>query len=141
MRRARIRRDLLLTLGIRNMDVASAPQNLAPVGPQSTALKRYLSGHPIIAFLLMGLSFLMVGLISLNLIYLFHANIEFVLENGLMGLRDGGLLQFLQLLISGYLGMALYALFKACEKVVVDRMLERKSVAVTEAPEGTSEPR
>jgi hypothetical protein len=123
------------------MDAESTPQKLAPVGPQSTALKRYLSGHPIMAFLLMGLSFLLVGLISLNLIYLFRANLEFVLENGLMGLRDGGLLQFLQLLISGYLGMALYALFKACEKVVVDRMLERKSVAVTEAADDAQENR
>jgi hypothetical protein len=94
-------------------------------GKQITAFKRLLVRNVWLAFLLMGASFLATGLISLNLIYLFHANIEFVIENGIMGLRDGGLLQFLELLVSGYLGMALYVVFKACEKVVVDQVLER----------------
>ena len=94
-------------------------------GKQSTPFKRLLVHNVWLAFILMGASFLITGLISLNLIYLFHANIEFVIENGVMGLRDGGLLQFLELLVSGYLGMAFFVVFKACEKVVVDRVLDR----------------
>jgi hypothetical protein len=96
-------------------------------GKQITAFKRLLTRHVWLAFVLMGASFLITGLISLNLIYLFHANIEFVIENGVMGLRDGGLLQFLELLVSGYLGMAFFVVFKACEKVVVDGVLERSA--------------
>src|SRR6266566_4428077 len=86
------------------------------IAENSTALKRYLTRHPSITFLLMGFSFLLVGLLSLNLVYLFHANLEFIINNGVMGLRDGGLQQLIELLVSGYLGMALYVLFKACEK-------------------------
>jgi len=103
----------------------TAMQPAASDSKQTTLLKTLLIRHPWVAFLLMGASFLITGLITLNLIYLFHANIEFVIANGIMGLRDGGLQQLGELLISGYLGMAFYVLFKACEKVVVDRVLER----------------
>lgn len=101
---------------------------------RSTALKRFLARHPLLTFFLMGISFLLVGLISLNMIYLFHANLEFIINNGLMGLRDGGLHQLLELTVTGYLGMALYVLFKACEKIVVERLLEAKPAAARAAP-------
>ena len=95
---------------------------------RSTALKRFLSRHPVLAFIFMGISFLLVGLISLNMIYMFHANIEFIIDHGVMALRDGGLHQLLELVVTGYVGMALFVLFKACEKTVVERMLEKKAV-------------
>jgi hypothetical protein len=108
----------------------SASQDKPPrPARSSTALKRYLTRHPFLAFLLMGITFLAVGLISLNMIYMFRANLEFVINNGLMGLRDGGLQQLVELLVTGYLGMALFVLFKACEKIVVERMLEVRPVA------------
>jgi hypothetical protein len=110
------------------------PDKPVAANDRATALKRFLARHPFVTFMLMGLTFLLVGLISLNLIYLFNANLEFVINNGVMGLRDGGLLQLVELVTTGYLGMALYVLFKTCEKVVVERLLEAKSGATGNAP-------
>jgi hypothetical protein len=93
-----------------------------------TRFKRFLAHHAALTFLLMGASFLVFGLVSLNLIYFFHANIELLLEYGWMGLRDGGLQQLFELLLSGYLGMAFYVLFKACEKVLVERLTDQYRV-------------
>ena len=93
---------------------------------KSTRLKSFLTRHPVVTFLLMGVSFLFVGLVSLNLIYFFHANIELLLEYGWLGLQDGGLQQMIELLLSGYFGMAFYVLFKTCEKVLVERLTEKE---------------
>lgn len=90
-----------------------------------TRLKSFLRRHPVLTFLLMGISFLMFGLVSLNLIYFFHANIELLLEYGWLGLKDGGLQQTIELLLSGYFGMAFYVLFKTCEKSLVDYLTEQ----------------
>jgi hypothetical protein len=109
--------------------MSELPNKPAALNNRSTALKRFLTRHPVITFILMGISFLLVGLISLNLVYMFHANLEFILDNGVMALREGGLHQFVELTVSGYLGMALYSLFKACEKIVVERLLEAKPTA------------
>ena len=87
-------------------------------------VKRWLYRYYGITFILMGLSFLLFGLLSLNLIYLLKSNIELILDYGIMGLQDGGLLQMLGLLGYGYLGLAFYLLFKACEHILVMRMTE-----------------
>jgi len=122
------------------MSVKAATERSTIVGGEGTVLKRYLMRHPLLTFLLMGFSFLSVGLVSLNLIYVFHANLEYLIDNGVMGLREGGLEQFVGLLLSGYLGMALYVVFKTCEKVLVDRVLERrqppKTTVLAEASTG-----
>ena len=102
------------------------------------ALKRFLQRHPVATFLLMGLSFLSVGLVSLNLVHLFRANIGYIIDYGVMGLREGGFEQFMGLLLSGYLGMALYVLFKVCEKVLVDRLLENEPAPQVIAETGAS---
>ncbi len=92
---------------------------------RASALNHFLKRHLVFTFMVMGLSFVGLGLISLNLLRLLRGNLAFLLENGLMGLRDGGLQQFLELGISGYVGMALYVLFTTCETVLVDRLLEK----------------
>ncbi|TAK90908.1 MAG: hypothetical protein EPO06_06170 [Burkholderiaceae bacterium] len=99
---------------------------------QATALKKFLMRHPLLTFVLMGASFLVFGLISLNLIYIFHANLELLLEHGQMALWDGGLQQLIELLVSGYLALMFYLLFKLCEKVLVDRVTERPYVSPDE---------
>ena len=68
-----------------------------------------------LSFVLMGLSFLGFGVGTLNLIYLLQANTEFLLAHGWRALMDGGALQLLELLITAYLSLAAYVLFKACE--------------------------
>ncbi len=90
-----------------------------------TALKRFLMRHPLLTFVVMGLSFLLFGLVSLNLIHIFQASIELLLEYGRMALWDGGLQQLLELLLSGYFALAFYIAFKVCEKALVDRLTEK----------------
>jgi hypothetical protein len=68
-----------------------------------------------LSFLVLGLSFFGFGVGTLNLFYLLRANTSLVLENGWMALADGGGEQLLELLVTGYLSMAAYVVFKACE--------------------------
>lgn len=89
-------------------------------------LKTFLTRHPVLTFLLMGTCFLIMGVVSLNLVYLFHSNFEFILEYGIMGLRDGGLMQFIELAGSGYVALVFYLLFKVCEKALVEWLIARR---------------
>jgi hypothetical protein len=87
-------------------------------------LKHWLYRHYVCTFILAGLSFLMFGVFSLNLIYLLKSNIELFLDYGTMAIEDGALLQLLGLLGYGYMSLAFYLLFKACEHILVMRMTE-----------------
>jgi hypothetical protein len=104
----------------------SADQGVTTEPDSNTGLKYFLARHPALTFFLMGFSFLLMGLISLNLIYLFSANFDYIREYGIMGLREGGLEQFIGLLLSGFAALALYIFFKACEKALVEWVLERR---------------
>ncbi len=66
------------------------------------------------SFVAMGVFGGLFTLTSLNLLRLFMANYSLLAEFGLMGLKDGGALQLLQLALSGYLSLAFYVLFKGC---------------------------
>lgn len=63
-----------------------------------------------------------MALLSFNLIYLFRANLNLFLEHGQQVLYDGALRQLIELIITGYLGMGFYLIFKVCEKILVDRV-------------------
>ncbi|MEC5387960.1 hypothetical protein VVD49_19660 [Uliginosibacterium sp. H3] len=67
----------------------------------------------------MGLSFALFGLTSLNLIYLFKANISLFLEYGWMAARDGALRQIFELVGYGCLSLMFYLVFKCCEHQLV----------------------
>ncbi|MBV8124698.1 MAG: hypothetical protein JOY60_02885 [Burkholderiaceae bacterium] len=68
-----------------------------------------------LTFVVLGLSFIGFGVGSLNLFYLFNANARYLGEYGLMAVFDGGLRQLLELLLTCYLSLASYVVFKACE--------------------------
>ena len=68
-----------------------------------------------LSFIVLGLAFFGFGAGSLNLFYLLRANTTLVLEHGWMALADGGAQQLAELLFTGYLSMASYVVFKACE--------------------------
>lgn len=68
-----------------------------------------------LTFLVLGLSFFLFAAGTLNLIYLFQANIGLLLNNGWQALGDGGAQQLAELLITGYLSLAAYVVFKTCE--------------------------
>ncbi len=89
---------------------------------RSTRLYAYLSRHWLLAWGLMGVSFVLFGLLTLNLLQLFNANLNFLAANGVDAIRDGGLLQLFELLATGYLAVGCYVAFKFCEKVLVERL-------------------
>ena len=66
------------------------------------------------AFLLMGLFGGLSAVTSYNLVLLFIANLGFISQYGVMALREGGLLQLIELIAYGYLSIAFYILFKGC---------------------------
>ncbi|MEO5697368.1 MAG: hypothetical protein ABIQ60_09580 [Burkholderiaceae bacterium] len=75
------------------------------------------------AFILLGLSFALGGLLTLNLLLMLSANFEFLATHGFDAVREGGLLQLLEIVLSGYLAAACFVVFKLCEKVLVDRLV------------------
>ena len=74
------------------------------------------------AFLLMGASFVLFGLLTLNLLHTLGANFDFLSTYGIDAVREGGLLQLVQMVVSGYVAAASYVVFKLCEKVLVERL-------------------
>jgi hypothetical protein len=50
--------------------------------------------------------------------------LEYIGQNGWMGLRDGGLQQLGELALNGLIGVVFYIVFKACEKVLVEALLK-----------------
>ena len=86
----------------------------------------FLSRRWWLAFILMGLSFVLFGLVTLNLLHTLGANLEFLSSYGVEAVREGGLWQLVGLVVSGYGAAASYVLFKLCEKVLVERLATRK---------------
>ncbi len=68
-----------------------------------------------LTFVMMGLAFFSFGVGSLNLFFLLQANGTLLLEFGWVAVMEGGLLQLVELLATGYASMAAYIVFKACE--------------------------
>jgi hypothetical protein len=68
-----------------------------------------------LTFLVMGLAFFIFGGGTYNLVMLFHANIDFISRYGWEALMDGAARQFVELVVTGYLSMAAYVVFKTCE--------------------------
>jgi hypothetical protein len=68
-----------------------------------------------LTFFVMGLAFFVFGAGTFNIFMLFKANAEFIASYGWQALMDGAARQFVELVITGYLSMAAYIVFKACE--------------------------
>ena len=81
-------------------------------------------------FLLMGVSLVLFGITSFNLFFLFRANINLFLDYGTMVIAEGALLQLAELIVYGYLSMAFYLVFKACEHVLVERICAPRTPAM-----------
>jgi len=88
-------------------------------------------GRVWLSFVVLGLSFFAFGAGTLNLFFLLRANSSLVLEHGWIALMDGGAQQLVELLVTGYLSMAAYVVFKACEY--------RLAHWLTDAPEPLSD--
>jgi hypothetical protein len=71
------------------------------------------------SFVVLGLSFAAFGAGSLNLFFLLRANLGLIADHGWQALADGGAQQLVELLLTGYLSMAAYLVFKVCEHRLV----------------------
>jgi hypothetical protein len=68
-----------------------------------------------LSFVVMGLAFFGFGVGTLNLFLLLQANAALLFEHGWLAVMEGGLRQLTELLVTGYVSMAAYVVFKACE--------------------------
>jgi len=82
-----------------------------------------LAYHFLLTLFLMGLFGLGFGIVSLNIFAMLHANFWLIARHGAMALLDGALLQLLELVLFGYLALVFYVMFKACEYVLVRRIV------------------
>jgi hypothetical protein len=69
--------------------------------------------------LAMGVAASGLALCSFNLLFLFQANLSLIATYGAM---DGGILQFLQLTVWGYMALVFYVLFEVCLHGLIDRI-------------------
>ena len=91
-------------------------------------LHRLVFGRRWRTFVVMGLAFLVFGAGTYNLFHLVLANAELLLTHGWTVLADGAALQVVELLLTAYLSMAAYVLFKACEHRLVRWLAEPDGV-------------
>ena len=77
-----------------------------------------------LAFLVMGVAFFVFGAGTLNLGMLFMANADFIGRSGWQALLEGAARQFVELVLTGYVSMAAYLVFKACEYKLARELAE-----------------
>jgi hypothetical protein len=79
-----------------------------------------------VALILLGVSFVLGGLLTLNLLHTLGANFSFLWMYGTDAVHEGGLGQLVEMLVSGYLAAGFYVIFKLCEKVLVECLSRTK---------------
>ena len=72
-------------------------------------------------FVLAGVSLAVVGYATYNLLSLSMANLAFLREHGWTAIMSGGLLQLLELLLSGIVSLGFFVLYKICESELLTR--------------------
>jgi len=72
------------------------------------------NGPAWMTFLALGFAAGGFALCSYHLFEMFQANFEYVTKYGAMAILDSGLVQFVELVFWGYLGLACYVVFKGC---------------------------
>jgi hypothetical protein len=96
----------------------SQPSETVRGGP-AFLLKRWFQravlSRGLLTFLVMGLSFFVFGVSTYNIFMLLNANIGLIANYGWQALMDGAARQFIELIVTGYLSMAAYVVFKTCE--------------------------
>jgi hypothetical protein len=83
------------------------------------ALHRWVLSRRWATFVVLGLSFLIFGAGSLNIFYLLKANLGLIAQHGWQALMDGAAQQLLEIVITGYVSMLAYVVFKVCEHSLV----------------------
>jgi hypothetical protein len=79
----------------------------------------YFLKRPILTFLLLIISALTFGFLTINIFRLLAANWEFIVRYGLVALREGALWQTLELALIGIVSMLFFLLFRFCEDILI----------------------
>jgi len=88
-------------------------------------------GRRWLTFVVLGLAFFVFGSGSLNLFFLLKANADLIAMHGWQAIMDGALQQTVELLITGYLSVAAYVVFKACEHALVRGLVDEPATTTS----------
>ena len=104
--------------------------------PRALQLRRHFQrvvlARPWLTFVVLGLAFSAFGIVTLNLVHLLRANVELILDNGVMALADGGALQLVELVANGYLAMLAYVVMKTCEHALSHWLADISAFALSD---------
>lgn len=81
----------------------------------SAAFQRWILSRLWLTFIVLGVSFFVFAAATVNLGRLFLANSQLLSDYGWQAVMDGAVRQSIDLVMTGYLGMAAYIVFKTCE--------------------------
>ena len=95
----------------------------------TTPVFAWLVRHAVVAFVLMAASFTVFGVLSLNLAQYVMANTDYLLTDGWLALREGGLVQLVELWATAFVATAAFVVFKVCEVALVERIAHRHDAA------------
>jgi len=84
-------------------------------GRTRALLRRLVPAHPVLCFLVLGLAFFVFGACTLNLGMRLLGSFRLLGSYGWQAVMEGGLRQLLELVATGYLGIAAYVVLKGCE--------------------------
>ena len=87
-----------------------------------TTLFDWLVRHATATLVLMALSFVAFGALSVNLVSYVSANTSYLLSYGWEAFKDGGLQQLLELWLQIFIAIGAYLVFKLCEHALIDRI-------------------
>ncbi|MES9942488.1 MAG: hypothetical protein ABW104_11935 [Candidatus Thiodiazotropha sp. 6PLUC2] len=86
----------------------------------------YFSKRPILTLLLLMISALAFGLMTVNIFRLFAANWNFITTYGVVALSEGALWQTMELLLTGFLSIIFFLLFRFSEEILIGWVSTRK---------------
>ncbi len=88
------------------------------------AFHHYVLSRRWVTFMVLGASFLVFGAATVNLFNLLNANLAFIARHGVMALAEGAASQLIELLLTGYVSMLAYVVFKSCEYALVHGLMQ-----------------
>ena len=95
-----------------------------------------------LTFIVMGLSFFVFGVGTVNLFMLFRENADYISRYGWEALMDGAARQLVELLVTGYVSIGAYLVFDACKYQLVHHLTDpvaRKKTIMTHRQSETPE--
>jgi hypothetical protein len=113
-------------MGTRPRDDSGAGARYWAPMPLVKALSYLFHGPAWLTFLAMGAATGGVALCTFDLFSIFRANYSLLTTYGAMAIFDGGLLQLVEIVSWGYLGVACYLVFKGCMDGLLARVPPRR---------------